>query len=206
MNFYIVGLVKDEANSIIKSESLKPDIIILDLQLSNENELELIRIIRRRSPSSAIILLYNDDKDSVVNFANLAIITGVYGFLHKKSDMDKLVYAVNIICLGGYYINASIISKILNKITPVNQLNQFSNESNNVILSNVERQIIRLLAQGFSDKQIAKELNFSTGTIRNYITEIRHKTKMKSRIEIVIYSLVSGFIHIEHLLYKKLKL
>jgi len=65
--------------------------------------------------------------------------------------------------------------------------------------SPAEHAIVTLLAQGYSDEQIAEELHYSPGTIKNCLTNIRNKTKMKSRVEIVIYSLVSGLIRLENL-------
>ena len=213
MGFNITGIVKDETGAIIKSENLKPDILILDLQLSGINNLELIRIIRRRSPTTAIILLCNendDEHDTSVNIipgntpvmnpvdslANLAITAGISGFLLKEYDMDKLAYAARIIYMGGYYINELIIVKIFSMVSI---LNQFPAHSEYTGFTPLERSIITYLAQGLSDDKMAGVLNLSIGTIRNCITEIRQKTKMKSRIEIVIYSLVSGLIYPEHL-------
>ncbi|MCL2721393.1 MAG: response regulator transcription factor [Treponema sp.] len=192
-DFHIIDIVKDEAGSIIKSEHLKPDIIILDLQLTNENGLELVRIIRRRSSFTKIIILFDNNENINFNYASLAIIAGTSGFLLKESDINKLTHIINIIYLGGHYINESIITKLVKENTSINHPNHIES----ILLSPVERNIIRLLAQGLTDSQIAGELNLCKGTIRNYMTKIRHKTKLKSRLEIVIYSLISGFIHIE---------
>ena len=198
IDFHIVGIVKDESGSIIKSEKLKPDILILDLQLSNVNELELIRIIRRRSPATAIILLCDNNECTVENYVSLAVMAGICGFLIKESDIAKLAHIINIVYLGGCYINSAIVAKLVNKVTVACKVNQIPNKAEPALFSPVERSIVTFLAQGLSDAQIAKELNICTGTVRNCITEIRHKTKLKSRIEIVIYSLASGFIHLEH--------
>ena len=196
MDFFIIGIVKDETGAIIKSEYLKPHVLILDLQLSELNGTELVRIIRRRSPSTSIIILQDCIvNQSPVDFASL--MSGISGFLLKESDIDKLAHIIKIVFLGGCYINASITVKIINSVTCINQITELPE---NRVFSSAERSIVVLIAQGMTDSQIADELNFSVGTIRNYMTEIRHKTKMKSRIEIVIYSLVSGLICMEHLI------
>ena len=213
MGFIVAGIVKDETGAIIKSEEIKPDIVILDLKLPDMSSIELIRIIRRRSPSAAIILLcnINDDHDgnpcmskpdmtpvmsSIDIFANHAIIAGVSGFFIKEFDMDILAYAVKIIHLGGFYISKSITMKVFGMAS---SLNRYPAHNDNTVFSPAERGIITLLAQGLTDAQIASELNISIGSLRNCITDIRHKTKMKTRVEIVIYSLVSGLIYPEHL-------
>ena len=188
---FITGVVKDESGAIIKSESQKPEIIILDLNLSIMPNLELIRILRRRSPLTAVILLSNKNDDEQAAHANLAFNAGISGFLLKEFDMDKLSYAVKIVKLNGVYINELIFKKIF---SPASSINQSSALPVPPVFSSAERSIISFLAQGLTDDQIAGELNLNIGSVRNCITEIRHKTKMKSRVEIVLYSLVSGLI------------
>ena len=195
MDFSIIGTVRDETGAIIKSEYFQPHILILDLQLSEINGPELVQIIRRRSPSTSIIIL----QDGVFNHSKInmaSFITGISGFLLKESDIDKLAHIIKIVFLGGCYINSSITVRIINSVTLANR---FSRQAEQCFFSSAERSIIIFLAQGFTDLQIAEKLNFCIGTIRNYIMEIRQKTKTKSRTEIVIYSLVSGLINIEHL-------
>lgn len=191
---FAVSTVNDETGVIIKTQKLKPDILILDWQLSETTGPDLVQIIRRRSPSTAIILICGsgDRQDEV--YTNHSIITCISGFLLKESDIDKLIHIINIIILGGCYINASITVKILKMAL----INNFYFEAENISISQLERSIISLIARGFSDTQIAGELNYSAGTIRNYITGIRYKIKMKSRIEIVNYSIASGIISPEH--------
>jgi len=199
MDFFIAGTVKDESGAIIKAECLKPDILILDLQLSLINGLELIRIIRKRSPSTAIIIFCdNDDSEH----ASLAVTAGISGFLIKESDFDKLALIIKIIFLGGCYINSSITVKVFSSLS---FFNRFYDKEEHNFFSSLERGIVTLLAQEFSDAQIAKELNYNEGTVKNSITGIKHKTKMKNRIEIVLYSIFSGFIHLEQLLLWKKK-
>jgi len=218
MDLSVIGIVKDESSAIIKSEYLKPDILILDLQLSEITGPKLVRIIRRRSPSTSVIILSDGDvndsgnandseknplymgKQSEVNpvfiHTSLAITAGTSGFLLKKSDISILTEIINIIYKGGQYIDSSIASKALETVTSANQFPQQTEDTN---ITATERDVILLLARGFSDAQIADKLNYCTGTIRNHLTEIRQKTKMNSRIEIVNYFIFSGLISLEHL-------
>ena len=199
MEFSIIDIVRDETGAIIKSEYLKPHILILDLQLSGINDSEFVRSIRRRSPATAIIFLYDYIDNKFDLFADFAFIDEVSGLLLKESDIDKLAHIIKIVFLGGCYINASITVRIINSIT---LLKRYNIHSKSDIFTSAERSILTLLAHGMSDAQIADELNISTGSIRNCLTEVRQKTKMKSRVEIVIYSLVSGYIHVEKKSYK----
>ena len=194
--FFIVGIEKDEAGIIIKSEQLKPDVLILDMQLSMINYPQLIRIIRRRSPSTAIIILTETDED---RFVFLTINAGVSGFLLKEEDINKLVLVVKIVYLGGCYINTSITSRVFKEVSTLNYFHKQAAEHNHMVFSSVERGILTALANGMSDNQIAKHLNYSEGSIKNILTEIKRRTKFKNRIQIVANALLFGLIHFEHL-------
>jgi DNA-binding NarL/FixJ family response regulator len=204
-NLQIIGVENNETGTIIKSERLKPDVLIMDSQPPGIDGAELAPIIHRRSPSTSIVMMCNRDE---ANYASRALRAGISGFLLKNADMDKLIHAVNIVSLGGYYVSASITTRAFNTITFMRQLpgqiidiNKQWLDSKNLIqaFSQTERGIITEIALGLSDKEIARRLNYSTGTIRNYVTIIKRKTKQKNRIQIAIYSLTCGLISLEQL-------
>jgi len=194
--FYIVGIEKDETGTIIRSERLQPDILILDLQPHGIGGEELAPIIHRRSPSTFIIMLSDRDDE---NYACLALKSGITGYLLKEKDIDNLVSVVKIVFSGGYYISASIAIKAINTITLMKQFpGQFlENKEKCLEFSPTERSIVKCVAKGFSDEKIAGYLHLSTGTIRNYMAAIKQKTKTNSRVHAVIFSLVYGLISLE---------
>jgi len=194
----IIGIENDETNAIIKSERLKPDVLILDLFKPAIEEAELAPIIHRRSPDTAIIMICNRDENE---YAEKALKAGVLGYLLRNTDMDKILPVVKIVSMGGYYISTSITVKVLKKITLVNQFpGQFLNINQKYpFFSSTERNIIEYIARGFSDDEIAYYLHLSTGTIRNYMVTIKQKTKMKNRTQTVIFSLVHGLISLEQI-------
>jgi DNA-binding NarL/FixJ family response regulator len=197
-DFYIAGVEKDESGTIIKSERLKPDVLVLDLQPSGIGADELAPIIHRRSPKTAIVMLCDRDEE---NYAGLALKAGIAGFLLKEKDMDKLVSVIRIVYNGGCYISASIIIRVFNTATLTSGFSGFRIEqkNNRHIFSPTERGIVTDIAQGLSDEEIAKHLHFSAGTIRNCVTAIKRKTKLKNRVQIVVYSLAYGLINFEQL-------
>jgi DNA-binding NarL/FixJ family response regulator len=199
----ITCVENNETGAIIKSKRLKPDVLIMDLQPPGLDGVELAPIIRRRSPATAIIMISDRDESE---YACLALQAGVSGFLHKKIDMDKLHSIVKIVNLGGYYFTSSVILRVINTISFINKFpgqlieiqNKWKKGNNCFSLSLVERGIITKIAKGYSDKEIAKHFNYAEGTITNIINTVKRKTKLKNRMQIVIFSLFYGLISIDY--------
>jgi DNA-binding NarL/FixJ family response regulator len=189
----IIDIVDDEANTIIKSANLKPDLLIFDLQPSMIDGTMLAPIIHRYSPSTSIILMSDRDES---DYAGISLKAGVSGFLLRETDMDRLLPAIKIVIMGGYYISPPIIKKILETINLIKKFpDAFSKENiNKTFFSPVERCVIKYLAEGYSDKEIARKMNYTTGSIKNYLSDIKRKTRLNNRTQIVVYALVSGLI------------
>ncbi|MCL2184355.1 MAG: response regulator transcription factor [Treponema sp.] len=210
MEFDIVGIEKDATGTIIRIDRLKPDVLILDLEMSQTISTELLPMIRRRSPSTAIILLCDYYEEDHIT---LAIRAGISAFLIKENDFNKLVYVIKIAVLGGCYINDSIMKKIVNESRIVNQLphqmfiNKLAEISGNTeyadalysFFSPLEQTVITKMAQGYSDDKIAKQISYNIGTIRNSILEIKRKINLNTRVEIILFSLLYGLIRLENL-------
>jgi DNA-binding NarL/FixJ family response regulator len=192
----IIGVENDETNTIIKSERLKPDVLILNLLNPVIDETELAPIIHRRSPDTAIIIICDKDENE---YAEKAIRAGILGYLLRNADMNKILTVVKIVSLGGYYISASIVIRAFNTTAFTNLSSRQEIRQNSTFFTPAERSIVTDLAQGYSDLEISKHLNFSTGTIRNYLMVIKRKIKLKNRVQIVIFSLLFGLIRVDHL-------
>jgi len=197
-DFAVISVEKNETDAIIKTERLKPDVLVFNLKMAGVTELDIVRIVRRRSPLTAIIFI-EDDGESESENASLLLKTGASAFLTKTEDINKLTHIVKLAYSGGKYVSASLINKFVNEVSLKNQLPGQFMEINSKFYTPTERCIITELANGYSDDEIAINLNLSKGSIRNCITGIRRKTKMKSRIEIVIFSLLFGLIRLESL-------
>lgn len=184
---FIINSVKDEYGAIINSERLKPDVIIIDLKPSMINELELAAIIRRKTPSTHFILICK----KIMN-KNIVINKSINGFLHKDANTDEITFAIYAVLRGSLYISGPCmkyfaIDSIPDKNQPVSIPSSFS-------LTSRERNIITYLAKGFSDSEIAEQLKYNKGSIRNMVMFIKRKTKLKNRIQIVLFSIAFGLI------------
>jgi len=194
-DFNIAGVEEDEAKTIIKSEQIKPDVLVIDLPSSLKSAHEIAPVIHRRTPQTAIVMLC-DREDG--DYAGLALESGITGFLLKEKDMDKLALVIRIVYNGGYYISTPIFISILNAITSIYDFpGRMAQNNYRSFLTRTERGVIEDIARGLSYKEIANHLHLSFGTIKNSVCAVKRKTKLKNREQIVVYSLLNGLIGLE---------
>jgi DNA-binding NarL/FixJ family response regulator len=206
-DFYVAGVVKDETDAIIKSAKIKPDVVILDLKRSGIDGTELAPIILRKSPSSKIILMCSDKEGE--HYVCKAQKAGISGYIIKKTDIGRLELIIKMVHSGGLYYNSSVIKRVFNAVLLMEYFpGQFGHnlEFGEMLIgdcpsfSSTERSIAICLARGYQDKEIAEYLHLHVGSIRNCMTSIRHKTKLKSRVLIIIFFLKYGIINFDDLI------
>jgi len=190
-NFHIIGIEKEEADTIIRSENLKPDILILDFQPPGMSGYELAPIIHRKSPATFIIILSEKEEEDITH---LIMRTGVSGIIIKNNDIRMLTSVIEIVNYGGYYFSSSILIKLLDTVIFTKRLPEKKEDYGDIFFSSAERCIINDIAQGFSDDQIAEHNNFCTGSVRNFVSVIKRKTNSKNRIQIVVNAIESGLL------------
>jgi DNA-binding NarL/FixJ family response regulator len=188
-DFKIASAGGNGFHAIRSSMTLKPDIIIMDYDLEDINSLNMPPIIKRNSPSTALIVLCPDKECSVVDKALKA---GISGFLLWKKDLDKLVPAVRSVFYGGLYFSEAAKNIILTKLGAVNT----AANSHRHLLTITEYNIFNGIVLGQTDKEIAEDLNMSIGALRNCVNKVKKKTKLRNRTQIAVYALVSGIINL----------
>jgi len=162
----------EAALDFIEKEELVPDIILLDIGLPGMNGIELIPELRRLSPSSKIIIItVHDDDENVFN----AICAGASGYLLKDLSADKIVASINEVMNGGAPMNSHIAKKVLNMFRDQNV------KSNGYSLSEREKEILSLLVEGLSKKQIAEKIFLSHHTVDSHLRNIYAKLEVHSR-------------------------
>ena len=202
-DFEIAGAGKDGYDALKIATNLQPDIVMMDMRMTGITAPELAPMIKRKSPDTALIVLCSAKDEHLVN---KAVKAGIAGYLLKETDMYNLADLIRIIYYGGCYISTPIIYRIFSAISELEELPgsvedfaTFQNEKERISreFSPTERRIFSLLAQGYSDKEIADELNISEGTVRNSLSASRRKTGLRSRTHMVIYALIYGLIRLD---------
>ncbi|MEJ2103545.1 MAG: response regulator transcription factor [Ignavibacteriaceae bacterium] len=162
----------EAALDFIEKEELVPDIILLDIGLPGMSGIELIPELKKLSPTSKIIIItVHDDDENVFN----AICSGASGYLLKDLSADGIVSSINEVMNGGAPMNSHIAKKVLNMFRDQNI------RSDGYDLSEREMQILSLLVDGLSKKQIAEKIYLSHHTVDSHIRNIYAKLEVHSR-------------------------
>lgn len=162
----------EAALDFIEKEELVPDIILLDIGLPGMSGIDLIPELKKLSPTSKIIIItVHDDDENVFN----AICAGASGYLLKDLSADRIVSSISEVMNGGAPMNSHIAKKVLNMFRDQNI------KSDGYDLSDREKEILSLLVDGLSKKQIAEKIFLSYHTVDSHIRNIYAKLEVHSR-------------------------
>ena len=197
--FEIIGEAADGQQAIKLAEQLGPDVMLVDINLPGLNGLEVARVVRRRQPQTALIILtvYEDD-EQLFN----AIKVGAAAYSPKDISPDQLLQITRLVAQGHYLINENVLSRPFVASRVLKQFRELASveqEGHMVFapLTGREVEILDCIARGRSNKQIAMDLNISDQTVKNHITAILRKLNVNDRTQAVIYAMRHGWIRVE---------
>jgi DNA-binding NarL/FixJ family response regulator len=184
-DFEVVGEAASGQAAIDMASDLQPDIILMDLQMPQGSGLEAIRAIIYASPNIHILVitLFEDD-DSV--FA--ALRAGARGYLLKDSDEDEMVRAIRAVANNEAIFSPAIANRVLHYFSSRPPLPQTVFPG----LTDREREILRLIAQGDANAKIAEKLFLSQKTVSNYVSNIFSKLQVADRAQAIIKAREAG--------------
>ena len=191
-NIEIVGEVSTGKDLVILLQKLKTDIVFTDISMPDMSGIEATKIIsEKHSDVSVIILSMHINEEYILD----SIKAGAKGYLHKDTNRDELLEAISNVFKGEEYYN-----KDIREIIFKSYVNQTKLKSRNVNkktkLTEREFEIIKLIAEGFLNKEISDKLNISIRTVDTHKSNIFHKLKLRSSIDIVKYAIKNGIVKI----------
>lgn len=183
----LVGEANTAATGLKAICESAPDIAVIDLSLPDTSGMELARQIRRQCPEVKIIALtVHEDRA----YVHPVLEAGARGYLLKRSAADELLRAIRAVNGGDIYLDPAIAEKAgTNATEPA-----FACESNGGELSRREEDVLKLVAQGFSNKQIAAQLDVSVKSVETYKARASEKKGLHSRADIVRYGIRQGWL------------
>jgi len=187
--FSVVGEADDGRQAVAMAESLKPDAIVMDIGMPNLNGIEAARQIAGLHPEIAIVMLsMHSDEGYVLR----ALKAGARGYLLKDSAEEDLTRAIEAVRDGKSFFSPAVSKVLLQDY--MRKLQRAGAEDSYDLLSGREREVLQLVAEGKSSKEIAGLLNLSTYTVETHRSNIMQKLNLKGIPELILYAVRKGLI------------
>jgi DNA-binding NarL/FixJ family response regulator len=170
---------------------LQPDIILMDINMPGTNGVEATRVIKREFPQIGIIALtIHEDEEYVLELVR----AGVSGYVLKDIVPSKLVETIRTVAAGDSVIDPSITRMLFTELNRLTRRRQAKEEWET--LTEREMDILKLMTQGQSNKEIAVELSISEKTVKNHITSIFRKLQVEDRTQAVLFAIKHHLVEI----------
>jgi two-component system, NarL family, response regulator LiaR len=182
----VVGLAQDGAQAVDLVENTHPDLVLMDLLMPGVNGVEATRTIRAKHPEIKVLVLTTFDDDEWVFDA---IRAGASGYLLKDTPRGKLIEAIRGTVAGKTFVDPAVAGKLLEQaVSPQVQPATKVTEK----LTERETEVLRLMARGLNNLDIASHLHLSEGTVRNHVSAIFTKLEVADRTQAVIIAIRHG--------------
>ncbi len=169
-------------------KQLQPDIVVTDISMRDMNGAQLTKRLKQEYPHIKVIALTGFEDQ---NYLRQLLQAGVSGYVLKRVAAKELINAIRIVANGGFYLEPSLASRVVE-----GYIGRQSNTSINPggDLSEREEEVLRRIALGYSNKEIAAQLDISVKTVETYKTRLMEKLDLHSRVDIVRYALQQGWL------------
>lgn len=187
----VVGTAADGEATVRRVLDLKPDVLLLDLKMPRKSGQEAIEEIKEADPDARILVLTSFGDDDTV-FA--AIKAGALGFLLKDSTPVELIHAIRNVHEGKSSLHPDIALKLVHELSKPTDLPPTEEP-----LSEREVEVVKLLAQGLSNQEIAERLTITERTVRAHVSSILGKLHLANRTQAALYALKEGYASLDDL-------
>jgi DNA-binding NarL/FixJ family response regulator len=191
-DFSVVGEASTGIEAVQLVERLRPDILVSDMMMPELNGMEVTRQCVKRSPDTRVIILSMHSNEAYVL---KALQNGASGYVLKDSSVDELVQAVRDILTGERYLSPPISERMID--TYVQKTKDTTLDDPYETLTNREREIFHLVAEGYSSTEIANRLSISSRTVETHRANIMRKLNLRNQAEIIRYALTHGILPLD---------
>lgn len=182
-DFEVAGEAADGREAIRLARELSPDVIVMDIAMPQLNGIDATAQIVRQNPRIQVLILsmHNDE-----TYLLRALEAGARGFLLKDTAEDDLVRAVRVVAQGKPFFSPAIAQALLEDY--MRNLQQRNQQDSYSLLTDREKEVLQLLAEGRSNKEVAQLLNLSVYTVETHRTRIMQKLNLHNTAELVLYA------------------
>lgn len=197
----VVGEAHDGNQAVEMAQEAKPDVVLLDITMPVSGGLRAIAEILRHNPETRVLLL---TMHAELSYLRTALSAGAAGYVLKKSVDADLLSAIRTVQRGLRYIDSELASGLFQEVVgSETTANKKEGGGESKILSERELQVLKLVAEGFSSREIASQIYVSTKTVETYRGRFAEKLGLKTRADVVQYALNVGLLSAEKFSFSK---
>ena len=188
----VLAEADDGDEALKKAIQYKPHLVIMDIRMPEMDGIEATRQIRERVPDTEVVILSMHAKKAYIDQVLKA---GAKGYVLKDSDEDNLIAAINTVHNGGYYLDSPIADQVLSGYFGGKTKRELQEQADP--LSEREKEVLRLLAEGHSNQEVADILCISRKTVENHRANIVRKTGVQGQVGLTKYAARIGLIDLD---------
>jgi len=184
--FEIVGEASEGESAVAHAISLQPDLVVMDVSLPGLNGVQATRMLKMQQPDCRVVALTVHEEGG---YLRSLLDAGASGYVLKRSAASELVRALHVVSDGGTYLDPSMAGQLVGKF--VRKPREIGAAP---ALSERETEVVRLVARGYSNKEIAGQLNVSVKTVETYRYRAVEKLGLRGRADLVRYAIEQGWL------------
>ena len=184
----VVGEANNGRAAVQLTEALRPDVVVMDVSMPEMNGLKATEKVKQLFPEVKVLTL---TRHADSGFLQQLFRAGASGYVLKQSAASELIRAIHAIAEGGNYLDPALTGKVLNSYANKPTI---PHTAEAIDLSDREAEVLRLIAWGYSNKEIAARLGLSVKTVEAHKANTMKKLNLRSRIDIVRYALLQGWL------------
>ena len=187
----VVGEAEDGKAAQQKANEIQPDVVLMDISMPETTSVQVTQRLKRDHPSIKVLAFTAHENN---DYLRQLFKAGASGYLLKRAAAADLVHALRTVASGGMYIDPALANKIVKGYF---QTQTATDNSQQRELSEREAEIVRRIAWGYGNKEIAFQLDISVKTVETYKARLMEKLGFRTRLEIVRYALRQGWLQVE---------
>lgn len=187
----VVGEARDGDEARRMTTELKPDVLLMEMHMQRSEGLPTITDIMGMCPETSVAILTSSEED---NDLLSAVKAGVKGYMLKNSSLDDLVRAVRSLAQGGAYFSSTMFTKVLQEFTHLSRRRDLQEVKGIDALTEREKDVLRLVARGATNRDIAGELIITENTVKVHLRNILDKLQLRNRQQAAAYAVQEGLV------------
>lgn len=181
----IIAASGDAKNSLVKISQLKPNVVLLDLGLRSQNSLHVVEIVKKDFPMAKIIVMdLAPVQADILQFVK----AGANGFILKDASLNDFLITIRTVSDGATVLPPTLVDSLFSQIVDHAVREGKTKLQESVRMTKREKEVISLLSEGMSNKEIGQKIHISTYTVKSHIHNIMEKLALHTRLEIANYS------------------